>query len=76
MKSAKIREYIERKLLKQEAKRGSRTAPKPGRIYHFARTGEFLGSRPAVAKFLPSSPIVNGVRMRYEKGRLVPRVRA
>ncbi len=28
------------------------------------------------APWLPSSPVINGVRMRYEAGRLVPRVAA
>jgi hypothetical protein len=70
------RACVEKKIAKLEARRAMRTTPKPGRIYHFAWNGEFLGSRQAVAKFLPSSPIINGVRMRYEKGRLVPRVRA
>lgn len=32
-------------------------------------------TRPAV-KYLTASPVVNGVRMRWEKGRLVPRVKA
>ena len=69
-----IRRAVERKIAKQEVKNSRRTTAKPGRTYYFSR-GKYFGSVQNVAPFLPSSPIVDGVRMRYEKGKLVPRVR-
>ena len=74
MRSSHIRRHIARKMNKEESGRSGRTYPKPGLTHYFAKTGEYLGSTRKVAPFLPSSPVVNGVRMRYEGGKLVPRV--
>lgn len=70
---ADIRRRVDRVVEKAETKRMRRTYPKPGTVFSF-RYGQLVHIARAAAPFLPSSPIVNGVRMRYEKGRLVPRV--
>lgn len=74
MKAFDFRRAVEKKMNREEASRGRRvSAGKPGHTYYFLG-GSYVGRRRNVAKWLPSSPIVDGVRMRYEKGRLVPRV--
>lgn len=66
---------VRRAINKSEQRAGNqvRTAPKPGTTFYFTRRGTYLGFRPAAAAYLPASPKVNGRRMRYERGRLVPR---
>lgn len=64
-----------RKVAEQDIKRARRTTAKPGHTYFFDTPRLQILYVTNAAPFLPSSPIVDGVRMRYDKGRLVPRVR-
>lgn len=67
-----LRYNAARKVGEQDLRRARRTTAKPGHTYYFRDGVVYVGTN--AAPFLPSSPIVNGVRMRYSKGRLVPRV--
>lgn len=72
MNSANLRKQIERKIARRE--RFPRKFAKPGVTYHFGKSGDVYRTK-NVAPFLPSSPVINGVRMRYENGKLVPRAK-
>lgn len=62
--------HIAKAVRKSENRRGD--YPKAGRVFVFA-SRRFLGARSAAAPYLQASPKVNGVRMRYQTGKLVPR---
>lgn len=65
---------LERRDLKAERRAQQGKAPKPGIVAVFKRrTARYVGARTRVAPFLKSAPIINGIRMRYANGKLVPR---
>lgn len=66
--------YIRRIFHKRERQETNpfRNYLKPGRVLGFAGR-RFLGARRAAAPYRQAAPVVNGVRMRWAGGKLVPR---
>lgn len=72
--STRVFKYISRHLWKREKQEVNpfRNYLKVGRVFGFANR-RFLGVRRAAAPYRQAAPVVNGVRMRWAGGKLVPR---